>query len=78
MSGDDRRTALLGRLKKVRELIASFFRAFTQDGVRHACLRSNRTAPYRIRQSSDRPERRHSIRARLPVPLSQFILFAHK
>ena len=39
MSGNDRRTALLGRLEKIRELIASFFRAFTQDEVHHACLR---------------------------------------
>jgi hypothetical protein len=37
MSGNDRRTALLGRIEKIRELIASFFRAFTQDEVHHAC-----------------------------------------
>src|SRR5580692_4544109 len=39
MSGNDRRTALLGRLEQIRELIASFFRAFTQDEVHLACLR---------------------------------------
>ena len=39
MSGNDRRTALLGRIEKIRELIASFFRAFTQDEVHHVCLR---------------------------------------
>ena len=50
MSGNDRRTAFLRRLEKIRELIASFFRAFTQDEVHHDCLRSNRTAPYRISQ----------------------------
>jgi hypothetical protein len=50
MSGNDSRTAFLGRLEKIRELIASFFRAFTQDEVHHDCLRSNRTAPYRISQ----------------------------
>jgi hypothetical protein len=38
MSGDDRRTTLPGRIEKIRELIASFFRAFTQDEVHHACL----------------------------------------
>ncbi len=50
MSGNDRRTALLGRLEKIRELLASFFRAFTRDEVHHACLRNNRTAPYRMGQ----------------------------
>jgi hypothetical protein len=50
MSGNDRRTAFLGRLEKIRELIASFFRAFTQDEVHHACLRENRTAPYSCSQ----------------------------
>src|SRR5258705_4855992 len=33
MSGNDRRTALLGSLEKIRKLIASFFRAFAQDEV---------------------------------------------
>jgi hypothetical protein len=47
MSGDDRRTALLGRIEKIPELIASFFSAFTQDEVHHACLRQQ---PYRISQ----------------------------
>jgi hypothetical protein len=50
MSGNDRRTALLGGLEKIRELIASFFRALAQDGVHHVCLPSDRTAPYRISQ----------------------------
>lgn len=45
MSGDDRRTALPGRIEKIRELIASFFRAFTHK-VHQACLRTDRTAPY--------------------------------
>src|SRR6266536_5879495 len=35
MSGNDRRTALLGCIEKIRELIASFFRALTQDEVYH-------------------------------------------
>ena len=43
MFGNDRRTALLGRIEKIRELITSFFRAFTQDSVHHARTVQHRT-----------------------------------
>lgn len=36
MPGNDRRTALLGCLKKIRELVAGFFRAFAQYAVPRA------------------------------------------
>jgi hypothetical protein len=48
MSGNDRRTALLGRLEKIRELIASFFRALVQDGVHHEATVQHRTESVNI------------------------------
>lgn len=43
MFGNDRRTALLGRIEKIRELIAGFFRTLTQDKVHHPCTVQRRT-----------------------------------
>lgn len=53
MFGNDRRTALLGRIEKVRELVAGFFGAFTQDNVHHPC-----TVQHRTESVNERPRQR--------------------
>jgi hypothetical protein len=68
MPGNDRRTALLGCLEKIRELIASFFRAFAQAGVHHLLV-SETTVQHRTASVNN---------IRPPAPLGRSLGSAHR